>query len=586
MTATLVKLAFAGIRSRLLASLLTILLSSAAAATIVLALEVRETARDPWQRTFDAANGAHVIATARSEAEARTIGALPGIAERDRAVPSVMTTMTTSPGDAERLELVGLRARTRVNAPVRTEGAQVHEGGIVLERSLAKALGLQVGTTLRFAAPDGPIELPVIGTAISPSQPRYPRQNPGIAWVTPGTLERIEPDRDHWNWTQAIRLKDPSTAPALAQRAAASMTPGSAVLVRTWQQQRAEALREAEPIAVILTSYTIVLLAVVFAVVAILVGARASEQHREIGLLKAVGLTPRQVTAVFALESAALGLVSVVIGFAVGALLAPRLAVTGAQTMLGSPTTAASPWHLVVAGIPVLLVLIASARASTRRSSRFSVLQAIQSGAPTPALRSRLARTIARSSLPLPLILGLQDLLARRHRALRLGGAIALAGAAIVFALSMKATLDAQPAGEPSDVGAELPVLVYALDAVLLLITATTLAAVALLSVRERIRDYGVLKTIGLTPRQITSSLVGAHAVLALIAAALSIPIGIGLYLAVYQGTGGDSEDLVMAPWWWLALVPIGTLLMVAAVTGLPARLATRIPTADALRYE
>jgi hypothetical protein len=34
------------------------------------------------------------------------------------------------------------------------------------------------------------------------------------------------------------------------------------------------------------------------------------------------------------------------------------------------------------------------------------------------------------------------------------------------------------------------------------------------------------------------------------------------------------------------ALVPIATLLMVAAATSLPARLATRIPTADALRYE
>ena len=42
--------------------------------------------------------------------------------------------------------------------------------------------------------------------------------------------------------------------------------------------------------------------------------------------------------------------------------------------------------------------------------------------------------------------------------------------------------------------------LVYTLDAVLLVITATTLVAVALLSVRERIRDYGVLKAIGLTP--------------------------------------------------------------------------------------
>ena len=95
-----------------------------------------------------------------------------------------------------------------------------------------------------------------------------------------------------------------------------------------------------------------------------------------------------------------------------------------------------------------------------------------------------------------------------------------------------------------------------------------------------------MLKTIGLTPGQIASSLVAAHAALALIAAVLSIPAGIGLFFAVYEIAGGSSEDLVIAPWWWLALVPIGTVLVVLAATGLPARLATRIPTADALRYE
>jgi ABC-type lipoprotein release transport system permease subunit len=42
----------------------------------------------------------------------------------------------------------------------------------------------------------------------------------------------------------------------------------------------------------------------------------------------------------------------------------------------------------------------------------------------------------------------------------------------------------------------------------------------------------------------------------------------------------------VLASLWWLALVPIGTMLVVVAATSLPARLATRIPTADALRYE
>jgi hypothetical protein len=279
MIPTLVKLAFAGIRARLLASTLTILLSSAAAATIVLALEVGATARDPWQRTFDAANGAHVMATAPSEAGVHRIGALPGVAERDRAVPSAVTTATTTAGDTEPLELAGLRSAARVDAPVRTEGSGPRAGGIVLERSLADALGLRVGTTLRFAATGGRIELPVIGTAISPSQPRYPRHNPGVAWVTRATLERIVPDRDRWAWTRAVRLRDPSTAPAFAEQAAASLTsmaPGS-VLVRTWEDQRAEALRDAEPVRIILTTYTIVLLLVVFAVMAILVGARASQ---------------------------------------------------------------------------------------------------------------------------------------------------------------------------------------------------------------------------------------------------------------------------------------------------------------------
>ena len=198
MSVTLAKLAFAGIRSRLLASWLTVLLAGAASATIVLALEVGATARDPWQRTFDAANGAHVLADVRSEVAARRIGALPGVAECG-ALPSAFGALRTPD---ERLQLAGLPSRARANAPVRTEGSGPRAGGIVLERSLAEALGLEVGATLRFA---GGAELRVVGTAISPAQPRYPRRNPGLAWATRATLERIEPDRGRWLWTQAVR---------------------------------------------------------------------------------------------------------------------------------------------------------------------------------------------------------------------------------------------------------------------------------------------------------------------------------------------------------------------------------------------
>ena len=62
----------------------------------------------------------------------------------------------------------------------------------------------------------------------------------------------------------------------------------------------------------------------------------------------------------------------------------------------------------------------------------------------------------------------------------------------------------------------------------------------------ERIRDYGILKAIGLTPRQITSTVVSAHAALALIASLLAVPLGIGLYLAMYGIAGDTTEDAVL----------------------------------------
>ena len=583
MTLTLVRLAFAGLRSRLLATTLTVLLAGAAAGTLVLVLEVRDTGRDPWERTFAAAHGAHVLANLPTGEAAEALRSLDGVTESGEPQPQATLQLGTGTRD-EPLLVAGLSGTPAVNRPIATSGTAEPGAGVVLERSLARVLGLEVGSRVVLSGPGGEEEIDVVGTAILPSQSRFPRSNPGVAWVERPVLERLQPDRSAWRWIEALRLGAPGSARAVADVVVRGAPPGT-VSTATWQEQRDLALQEAAPLQLILSMYTVMLLAVVFAVVGVLVGARVLEQTREIGLLKAVGLTPRQVTAVFVIESAVLGLVAIVLGYAAGAALAPDLAGAMAETMVGAPTTAANPAHLVVAGVPVLLVLVVSTWVAARRRTRMSVFNALQSGRAMPPRRSLLTRAARALPVGVPLHVGVRTFLAGRARAVLVTAAIALTGSAVVFALSMQAALDDRPAGEPSDVPAELPALVYSLDAVLLVVALTSLVAIALLSVRERLRDFGILKAVGLTPRQVASTLVSPFAVLAGVAGIVSVPVGLGLFVVVYSVSGGEG-DPVLAPWAWLVLVPVGTVLLVLLATSVPARVATRSPVAQALRID
>ena len=271
----------------------------------------------------------------------------------------------------------------------------------MLEQSLARALGLGIGSQIDLTSvlpgqPPGTnadadnsttVRLTVAGTAVLPSQPRFPRSNPGLAWVRVGDLDRVQPDRSRWLWTQAVRLNEPDSAAAFADAVLDELGPGDAA-VSTKDQQRADALLDTQPVVLIVTAYSLALLAVAFAVSMTLVGARAREQSREIGLLRAIGLTPRQVGMVFAIESGVLGLVGVGIGFPSGAFLAPVLAGSLADTMVAAPTTAANPWHAAVAAVPVLLVLVLGTWLATLRRSRMPVINALNAGVAALGRRS------------------------------------------------------------------------------------------------------------------------------------------------------------------------------------------------------
>ncbi len=143
---------------------------------------------------------------------------------------------------------------------------------------------------------------------------------------------------------------------------------------------------------------------------------------------------------------------------------------------------------------------------------------------------------------------------------------------------------------EVEEVRDEFRPILLGLNLVLFGIAGINLLSSQLLSVRERRRDFAILKTLGFTPAQITASVLSGSMFLALVALAIGIPLGLVATRVLFDiltnaagiGSGVGSLPGVL---WLLPLLPI-VLLVAALMSALPARTASKLEVAEALRYE
>jgi len=101
-----------------------------------------------------------------------------------------------------------------------------------------------------------------------------------------------------------------------------------------------------------------------------------------------------------------------------------------------------------------------------------------------------------------------------------------------------------------------------------------------LATVLDSRRASAVTLALGATPQQVRAGLIMAQIIPALPGAILGLPLGLGLFKVAGRGLSG------LPPVLWLVAAVLGTVVVVAALTSIPARIGLRRPIAEMLQAE
>lgn len=250
--------------------------------------------------------------------------------------------------------------------PMRFGTLDVGRGEIALSEDSAKSLDAEVGDTVTMAFPTGKHRAEVVGV--------YQTSNViGAAFVPVSTVKAAGLPR--FDNTVAVNAVDPDAVAQVGAEIDAITADLPTVTVQS-QQEFSEGQRASVDQLLYLV-YALLGLAIVVAVLGIVntLALSVIERTREVGLLRAVGLSRRQLRRMVRLESIAIAVLGAVLGVAMG---------LGFGVVLQRAITDQGVTELAIPGVRLLLFVVTAAVVGVlaavipaRRAARLNVLRAI-----------------------------------------------------------------------------------------------------------------------------------------------------------------------------------------------------------------
>lgn len=441
----------ADLRARRGQAVLTVLTIAGIVAALITAATLLEDGTNPWRGLFAETNGAHLWIHTKDRPQVVALRAIDGVTQASGPYRTAPVTLVQE----RRKAPVALRAMPvaapEVARPVVADGGWLNPAqpdGVVVERSFARALGLRLGGSVTVTALSGARHvLYVRGIADSADQGFYPEWTPGLIWVLPEKLDKVEPELGRSEWVTGLRLDDPEATQFVSQRVVV-MLDEEVQRVYTWREVRAAMELDNRLLGTLLALFGIVGLVAAVLALANAAGGRVLSQLRDLATLKSMGFTRGQLASLLLVEHGALGLLGIALGVLPGWLVT--------WLVLDTSSVALVPLLAIVAG--TALVVLVAVGVPAWRGSRTPPIPAAPSAPPRGRL-SRLARLALLVRLPPALVLGARDAFSRRVPAFLTAFGLAVPMMMITIGLGVWATLDNFLA-HPEQVGQHAQLLV------------------------------------------------------------------------------------------------------------------------------
>ena len=416
--------AFADLKSRWGQQVLIFFILILATATLTVALVVQASATNPWEENFEKTNGAHVWLVANSMAVDMTpVRDMEGVTATTPIIPATASHPIVVDGEKKEMFIYSLDGLPNVAQPLVVKGRWVEDTAsdeIVLDYGFAQYYDFQVGDSVEILTEVGLAEFKIVGLAVTSHWIPYNETTaeiaPSIIYVNPTTFAQITPDETNWVQAFGFRIENPAESKAYVERAHVILNSQLESSLE-WQWIKQMSNLQTQIVVLFLSFFSVLGLVTVGFIIANTIGGQIIAQFREIGLLKSIGFTPRQVMALLVIEQLTVGLMAAIIGLGLGLLISPAFTSPIAEVLYTDAPTVNDPLLMlgVVVGIEIAVLIFTIIPAW--RGSRADTVQAINVGYQRNLKgASRPAQLAKKLGLPPVVILGVKDVFARPLR--------------------------------------------------------------------------------------------------------------------------------------------------------------------------